>query len=183
MGVGHNITGGRRFRIAYVRSPKELAWLPTRPQTQWKSSLASAVDRDDATALGAEQSPERTLSPVPAAAHRHNQPRHHARDTRAEPKASPGPRVVAHLPFAKPETVMPRHCVSGLPPGASPFRRPAGRAWPALGRRCAREVDDAVGEQRTRQGAGRPVAVDGDPRAPSRKGRCCLMVAGVTSAP
>jgi hypothetical protein len=34
----------------------------------------------------------------------HNQPRHHARDTRAEQKASLGLRVRAHLPFAKSET-------------------------------------------------------------------------------
>jgi hypothetical protein len=34
----------------------------------------------------------------------HNQPPHHARDTRAEVKARLGPRVAAHLPFANLKT-------------------------------------------------------------------------------
>ena len=42
----------------------------------------------------------------------HNQPRDHARDTRAEAKASLGPRVAAHLPFAKLWTVSARGPVS-----------------------------------------------------------------------
>ena len=38
-------------------------------------------------------------------ANENNQPRHHARDTRAEVKGSLSPRVAAHLPFAVSEAL------------------------------------------------------------------------------
>ena len=67
-----------------------------------------------------------------------NQPPHHARDTRTELKASAGPGVAAHLPFATST-----RCRSGL--GSHPIQvrrlpcspRKAGRATPAT--RCAAE--------------------------------------------
>jgi hypothetical protein len=73
-----------------------------------------------------------------AAASGHNQPRHHARDTRAEVKATLGPRGAAHLRFANVET----HGVVVAQAAVTAQLRVA--LWHELG--CDAGADDAAAE-------------------------------------